>query len=161
MQNNFKKHLWRCGFVTQFGSAVVLDKPKIMAYLHCSRRTLDRWINGDIVCPRALKLLEQYEKQIPDSWSGFYFDRMSRLHWPGIKNGFEAADVRRLPQFHARMARGESESENLTSLLDEIRDPTAHQLALEKLTCAINQLHQVSQEPIFKRVNSRTRLSVS
>lgn len=48
--------LRKAGFVTSNG---MLDRKAAIEYLDASERTLERWINTNKPCKRALKLLEQ------------------------------------------------------------------------------------------------------
>jgi hypothetical protein len=149
MNETFKKLLWRCGFVVNFGGTLHIDKQSAEKYLYCSRRTLNRWLDNNDPCPRAVALLKLHEQKIPDSWSGFYFDRQERLNWTGTNNGYNAQEVRQLPIFHAQKQSAANERDNLQGLLDEIRDKNAHIITKDKLLQAVNILHEAISDPIF------------
>lgn len=155
MDIDFKKLLWRAGFVTNFGGGVFIDKQKAQDFLHCSRRTLDRWIDKNDPCPRALSLLEMRQRCIPDSWKDFYFDRLDRLHFRGTRTGFEAKDVRELPRIHGQKRSFESDKDNLRAVLDEIRDNNAHEITRQQLLECANQIHAVIASPIFRLLDMR------
>lgn len=154
MQNTFKKLLWRAGFVTQIGGRVEIDKQKAQNFLSCSRRTLNRWIDKDDACPRAISLLKIKERVIPDSWRGFYFDRMERLHWQATQAGFTPSDIRRLCSLHAENSKNKQHAENLSGLVGELRDNNASKIAKQKLVSLSNLLHEVINEPIFNELNA-------
>ncbi|MBU76115.1 MAG: hypothetical protein CMK63_03870 [Pseudoalteromonadaceae bacterium] len=69
---DFKTMLRKAGFVTSNG---MLDRKAAIEYLDASERTLERWINTNKPCKRALKLLDQ---KIAGGiiqagrWKGFY-----------------------------------------------------------------------------------------
>lgn len=153
--DNFHKLLWRAGFVVNIGKTIQIDKASACEFLLCSRRTLNRWLDTNDPCPRALYLLNMKNRCIPDTWKGFYFDRMDRLHWTGTQCGFDSSQIRMLPVFHSQKQRATNERDNINGLLDEIRDKDAHRMTKQKLLEISNMLHSVISDPIFTVLDNR------
>ena len=80
--SDFKWALRRAGFVNGRG---LIDRKKAMKFLSIkSERTLERWMNENNPCPRALKLLEHYSKDtmVNEKWEGFFVCREGLLWTP-------------------------------------------------------------------------------
>lgn len=80
---DFKTLLIRAGFWKK-GSGD-LDKKRAAKYLHCSEKTLERWMYKGNPCKRALAMVEQLIKGgIPthEDWKNFYFCKDGLLWTP-------------------------------------------------------------------------------
>lgn len=152
--NVFEKRLWRAGFVTVFGKQVIIDKVRACGFLHCSRRTLDRWIQDNQPCPRAVALLDTLPRLLPDSWQGFAFTRDEKLIWQGLKNGFSASEVRQLPAFVGRSMQQEQQKDNYQALIAELVDSSAGAQLQRDLLRIGNELAQLSRTPVIRAVNA-------
>lgn len=153
MDTTFSQLLFRAGFYT----AGFLDKKRATRYLKCTIRTLDRWIQNDNPCPRAVMLLQQKQKICP--WPDARFDHDHKLILANAPNGFSRADLENFQRFHRDAREMSSDNQMLCSLLEELRDDKNAIITLNKLMNAINQLHEVTREPMFQQLQVRKKMT--
>lgn len=159
--DEFKQLLWRAGFVTTFAGQTVVDKTKACEYLECSRRTLDRWLNGINPCPRAVRLLKLQRKILPKSWKGFYFDRGERLQGAGFEYGLSPKDVSRIPQYVKDGSDAATDARLLREYMETIQDSATTERVRKQLLSVTNQLTSMLADPLFDQRHKIERATTS
>ncbi|MBU3022885.1 hypothetical protein [Aestuariibacter sp. A3R04] len=156
MNKSFKKLLRKSGFVIVFGGSVIIDKNAACDFLHCSTRTLDRWINTDKPCPRAVSLLRMKARSIPDSWGDKYaFDINDNLITPDYPHGITPEHLRMIKFINANATRQESDNEYYKKQIAALRDDNARKAAKARIAQAANLLNEVINDVIFLAPNER------
>lgn len=145
---DFKQLLWRSGFVTVVGGQVCVNIQAACEYLHCTERTLRRWMAGN-PCPRAAKLLRQKEDVVPASWAGFAFNRQDKLITPLHPHGLEREQVLSIGRYNENATRYQAEADYLRGQLADVRDEQLRKTTRAKLAQVINTLNLVIADPLF------------
>lgn len=118
---DFKLLLFRAGFMN-FGK---LDRKAIMGFLFIkSERTLERWVQTNNPCPRAVAMLEaRIRGGIANhkSWDGFYICRDGYLWTPRGKR-YEPSYINKIDFLQSSVRYKESEIDSLKQQIAYLHD---------------------------------------
>jgi len=149
VSTDFKQLLWRNGFITTFSGRTIIDTARACKELHCSLRTLKRWLSGK-PCPRAVALLKLRERSFPASWKGWRFDNLDRIVCPTWRHPKEEKELREYHLTSESVRSAKIRAQLLEDYTDTLNDKKARTAARAHLGQVINQLHRLMQDPVFK-----------
>lgn len=147
--NDFKTLCWYAGFVHIVNAQIQLDKRRLCDYLHCSRRTLERWLSLNKPCPRAKALIIQKRGALDDKWTDFTVDRDNKLYHVTWARGFSIDIVAQLPQLLQQRYDYKLENEQLKRHFDTLRDPSASIAQRSALLSIAEQLGRLANDSIY------------
>lgn len=156
----FRQLLWRAGFVTAITGQLCIDYAAACEYLHCSERTLYRWLDGS-PCPRAVALIEQKARLLPPEWSQFSFSRTGALITPQHPHGLTPFDVMQIGTLNARATKSEADKDYLRTQLDAARDDKTRIAHKAKMAQAVNLLQELLHAPEMQAPGERPLLQRS
>lgn len=151
--NEFVELLRSTGFITyspRSGNIIGVDKPRASAYLYCSMRTLDRWLVGEKPCPRAIALLKQKARALPDDFHDFSFTPDDKLHCSHWRQSVSVNDLRRYEHDIAAIHREQSNNALKGRYIDALRDKDLHKAHVRQLSELSAQLLALTKTPIFR-----------
>lgn len=145
---SFYNLLWRSGFVVTVGGLVAIDKHRACEYLHCSMRTLERWIKDDKPCPRAVALLEHLPRLIPDEWTAAKFHR-GKLVVEQYPYGLTLDDINYFGLTHSESEKNKNDTDLAKQLVEQHIDREGHALVKKQILSLANDLNALAKDPIF------------
>jgi hypothetical protein len=153
----FAQLLQIAGFVTSGRGFIGIDKQRAQAFLCCDLSTLNRWLRSNNPCKRAVKLLLNRERTLPDEWAGFEFSRRGELVHATFKNDVSAKTLLSIPYLFQDNSHKDTNLKQYQQLVDEMSDSSARHRAIEQIQSSINQLElalidtYLMQDDKFKR----------
>jgi hypothetical protein len=137
---SFAQLLQIAGFVTSGRGFIGIDKQRALAFLYCDLSTLNRWLRSNNPCKRAVKLLLNRERTLPDEWEGFQFSRRGELVHAQFKNPVSAKTLLSVPYLFRDNSDKETSIKQYQQLVNEMSDSSARHRAIEQIQSSIKQL---------------------
>lgn len=154
MEYNFKMLAWDAGYTCHLSGKNQLDKAALCAFLHCSRRTLDRWIDESApACPRAVAMLKMQAAALPATWRavGARFTRYDELLFDDWRQPLALDVVQSLPHVRARANQLSGHLDFQSQYIKTIRDPAEYRKLKQELSNISEQLLRLANTPLISK----------
>jgi hypothetical protein len=148
---NFKQLCREAGFYHP-QNVLDVDKKRLCAFLFCSIRSLNRWVNEQSPpCPRAVAMLKQASEYKPDAFKELNFTRDGEMSFKGWRRALPAETVKRLPDLLAQLHQANARIESLNHYIDTLTAKGLHERYAAKLKGLSHALNELSNDAL--RVN--------